>query len=264
MPLLTTGAGKYGSAAVVPYNPAADAGMVVWYKADAGPMYLGSVPANGSPASHWEDSDPGGTGDLVAVSGNAIYETNSLNGLPGMHFVASGHAAMLSSTDAIALNSAVLSVFMLVKSLTGADGGGVILSVKGAGQPGEFGNSASFVIGQAGGTTQSHYDYRGSTHAGVSPDGDTALPFGTPKSVGLIFDGTLGKRYSSGVAVPTAGASHTALLGAATIQTLTLGSKSDSSQSGEFYLYELFMTVTNLTSQLAGVNAYFNNKWGIF
>jgi hypothetical protein len=249
------------------YDPSTDAGMVVWYKADdeaAGPRATvdGGYATDGGNVNQWQDSGPGGK-DLIKIGGdNLTMNYNILNGLPGVTSDAAGSPILRSVNDAISLNSAVLSVFILVKNLTGGDVSGIFIGLFGSAQASAFDNTSSMAIGQPGGTNELFYTYGNNGHIGQTAD--SALAFGTPAVIGVTLDGPgtgVGTRYLNGVSQGTPTAWTTAI-GNTVLEYLTMFGQSDGNINSECTIYEAFVTTTNLTNDIAAVQQYFENKWG--
>jgi hypothetical protein len=247
------------------YDPSADAGMVLWLDASDtanGPRDgATNVPDNNEDVATWQDSSPNGY-DLSAVGGDFFtYVTNSLNGLPGVALDGSLNCVLASGIDAVTLNSNVLSIFVLMTNLTGGDAAGRVLSIWGAGLASDADNNSSVLIAQQGGTTEGFLTYGNNGHIGHNTD--SSFAFNSPKVVGMILNGTEGRRYLSGVEQGTATA-WTTNVGGGTAERIAIGGQPSAADNATCRVYEVIITTTNLTAQLEGVEAYFTNKWGVY
>ena len=248
------------------YNPSADANMVLWLDASdtaEGPRDVGgiSVPTNGEDVSTWRDSN--NNYDLSTIGGDFFtYNTNSLNGLPGVTFDATLGCVLSTADDVVALNSNTLSIFVLMTNLTGGDSAGRILSIWGSGQSVDSNNTSSVLIAQQGSSTQGFLTFGNNAHIGHNTD--SSFAFGTPAVVGNgILNSTHGRRYLSRVEQGTATA-WTTNVGGGTAENISIGAQPNAGDNSSCVIYEVIVTTTNLTSQLAGVAAYFTNKWGTY
>jgi hypothetical protein len=248
------------------YDPSADAGMVLWLDASdtaEGPRDgAGNVPDNAEDVAEWRDSNGNAAYDLDPVGGDFFsFVTNSLNGLPGVALDGSLNCALKTPDDVVALNSNVLSIFVLMTNLTGGDAAGRVVSIWGAGQPSDANNTSSVLIAQQGGSTEGFLTYGNNGHIGHTTD--SSFAFNSPKVVGLILDGSLGHRYLSGVEQGTATA-WTTNVGGGTAEGIAIGGQQNANDNSTCRVYEVIITTTDLTSQLAGLETYFTNKWGVY
>ncbi len=242
------------------YDPDADAGLVFWFKADDttdGPRKSGDlVPGNNEAVATWRDSHT----NNVDVTGAAIYHTNSLNSLPGVGFVPGSSHVLVSAELSVALDSPTVSAFMLYTNRTGGQALGRFTEVIGDGQTAGHTNAKSFTFFQDGSTNETVNVYGNTDYIPVGGAGISS-PFGTPKTLGVIFDGANARNYISGSASGTR--AWTTNIGDNILRYLSLGASHGSgNDKANFILYEFFLTTTDLTSDVTAVMDYFDAKWG--
>jgi hypothetical protein len=246
------------------YDPASDAGLVAWYKADdtsEGPRDAGgNVPSNTEEVTSWRDSGPHGYDLTKSGTQAAQFLTGALNGMPVVQSV-NNSAVLRSVNDAISLTTTTLSVFCLLENQTGGEGAGVFTALYSSGATSNpYTQSGTFGIGQGGGTDQEFFVFGNNAHMGAS--GDTPLSFNTPTTVGLVLTGTTAYRYLAGVPVVPEGTAFSATIGNSVLEYLTMFAAYDATFIGVSRMYEMFVTTTDLSNQVDDVMDYFDSRWG--
>jgi hypothetical protein len=246
------------------FDPSGDTNKLFWYKTDDttdGPRDSGgNVPSDGENVAVWQDSS-GNAFDLDQLPSvtSFVYNTNSLNGMPGVTPTSAAERGLRSGSPISSLNSNIFSLFVLARNITGAEASGCLVALEGSGTSSPFDNAKSFGMGQEGSTTEEFYVFGNGAHIGDS--GPTAgFLFSAPKVLGIVFDGVNATRYLNGaqVGTPTAWASN---LGNTGLTFLTLGATSGlSTFNAQVIFYEVYGSVSAINA--SSFQTYITNKWG--
>lgn len=183
------------------FTPASIPNLLAWYKADAGVLKSGSVPAgDGDTVATWEDQS-GNNYDIQSDAGTPIYRTNQLNGLPIIDCSAASSDLTTNPTapNMVALGGTLLSAFIVMKYTAT---GGTTNRVLSVGNGSNDATSDAFTI----------YENTSTTDVRTYNNGDKStvtLVASTWNEIGTIFDGANDTMYLNNSASASVAATPT-------------------------------------------------------
>lgn len=236
------------------YAPGSDANLVFRVVSDANVTITGGkVEAVQDQSSNAYVFSRTGTDTMTSDAGQ-------LNSRPGISHPGST-CGLKTTLDAVALNSTTFSCFWMVRSNSNSINFGLLMALYGSGlgaTGNHYDNNKSCVLNFGGtATPQEANGYANNGFLG-SADAHNAFTFGTARSIGLIFDGTLVHFYIGGVEQGT-GTSWTTALGNS-LATIMIGCDHDAGSGGKFTWFEGIGTTTVVTA--SQMMAYFDAQWG--
>lgn len=176
------------------WSPLKLSGLIGWYKGDKGVYNDAGITlaTNGQTVQQWNDQSGNGNNLSQSAAGQRpTFNTNVLNGLPGLTF-SSGAATHLSSAT-IALGGTAASAFCVIKGSTPTNFARVFNFI-GNGESDDFGNAGSCVfIYFPASTTPSAFRHAVQLSNGTVIDQ-------TFNQIGSIFDGAHNTLYIGGTA----------------------------------------------------------------
>ena len=240
------------------FTPASLPGLLVWLDA----TNVNSVHQSGGAVSQWDDLSGRGNNFVQASGANQpIWGFTEFNFFkPGVTFSSANSTNL--DCPSVAVNSSLISVFVILTFPTGFGNSGVgYVSFLGAADTLDFSGASSFVLTsslQGSGAV----NYRNTSL--IYDDSQLATTVANAGTgIGWIFDGASGTGFLNFTG-DTAGAKSGAF-GNPTAR-INLGGRLSPTVSGPFLdatIGEVLIGAGNWTSQLTSLHIYWQNKWFI-